>query len=411
MIYPRYNIYNKKILKNFFTKKIPIIKFENKFKEITNLKNVIALNFARTGLFYAIKKIISKNKNVILLSPFTIFDIVNVVISAGAKPKFIDLNINNPHISKKQIFENIDIKTAGVLITHYHTVNPETEEIIELCNKNKIKIIEDCAISFGGKYNKSLQHVGSKSDYAIFSFGIFKTISTISGGILHVKNFDEFKEIKKNVSQQKKTTVFNLILKTINKLKFQIFLNKIFFNLFFFHVIKYSEILNFKNVSKFLKNDPNPIKINIIPNNYLDKISNYQLAEIFTQLDNYTYLINNRITNAKIIEENLKSNENLILPNINDKCDTVQCYPILIKNSKKENLYKYLLKCNFDVSKYYYRNCSSLSQFNEFGSNCINSEFYSGNVLVIPCYPEIKKEYLINLCNKINIYFINEKKN
>lgn len=408
MTFPRYNIYNKKIIKNIFFKKISIDELINKFSNHTGLENIIPLNFARTGLFYVIKKIVSKDKNEILLSPFTIFDIVNVIISAGGKPKFIDINENNPHISKKKIEENITLNTAGVLITHYHNVNPEIEDIIDYCNVKNVKIIEDCAISLGGRYSKSFLHVGSKSDYSIFSFGVFKTISTISGGILFVKKKEEHKEILNEVNDQIEIKFFHLFLKIFNKLKFQIFLNKYLFNIIFFRLIKYSEIYGFKNLSKYLKNDPYPKKNNSIPSNYLDKTTKFQIKEIFIQLDNVKSIIKARLENAKILEDILIDNKNLILPSINKDCDTFQTYPILIKNSQKEKLYQFLLKQNFDTSKYYYRNCSSLSIFREFGKNCINSEFYSNNVITLPCYPDINKEYLIKLAKKINFFFENE---
>ena len=113
MIYPRYKIYNQQIFKSFFKKKISIDELENKFIKYTNLKNIIFLNFARVGLFYAIKKILSDNRKEILLSPFTIFDVVNMIICAGGVPKFIDTNLNSPHISKK-IFLNITQKILQV---------------------------------------------------------------------------------------------------------------------------------------------------------------------------------------------------------------------------------------------------------------------------------------------------------
>ena len=100
-------------------------------------------------------------------------------------------------------------------------------------------------------------HVGSESDYSIFSFGVFKTISTIFGGILFVKK-EEHKEILNEVNDQIEIKFFHLFLKIFNKLKFQIFLNKYLFNIIFFRLIKYSEIYGFKNLSKYLKNDPYP---------------------------------------------------------------------------------------------------------------------------------------------------------
>ena len=407
MIYPRYKIYNQQIFKSFFKKKISIDELENKFIKYTNLKNIIFLNFARVGLFYAIKKILSDNRKEILLSPFTIFDVVNMIICAGGVPKFIDTNLNSPHISKKNISEHYSKNTAGVLITHYHNINPEIEEIINFCNSKNIKTIEDCAISLGGKYKNSSFSIGSKSDYAIYSFGIFKTISTISGGALYVKSNAEYNKIKNEVKLQK-SSYTNLFFKLFNKLKFQTFLNKIFFNIFFFHLIKFSELYKIKNLNKYLKNDPDPKKIKNLPKKYLDKISDYQIKEIFFQLDKYPAFIDQRLKNALIIEKNLKNNNNLILPNLDYRTDTFHSYPVLIKNSQKENLYNFLLKNNFDVSKYYYRNCSSLFEFSEYGSNCINSEFYSNNVLNIPCYPELREDYLEKLCLKINNYFINE---
>ena len=128
---------------------------------------------------------------------------------------------------KKKIEDSLNSDTAGILLTHYHNVNPETEEIINLCKSKNIKLIEDCAISIGGKYHKSLAHVGSKSDYAIFSFGVFKTISSISGGILYVKDFTKFTEIKQEAHNQKKIIKIYLFKRIFGKLKFQLFLNPI----------------------------------------------------------------------------------------------------------------------------------------------------------------------------------------
>ncbi len=405
MIYPRYKIYNTKVFKSLFTKQINNQLLENNFTKLTNLKNIITLNFARTGIFYAIKKIISQEKKEILLSPFTIFDIVNVIICAGGKPRFIDTEPFSPHISKKKIEDSLNSNTAGILLTHYHNVNPETEEIINLCNSKNIRLIEDCAISIGGKYHKSLAHVGSKSDYAIFSFGVFKTISSISGGILYVRDLTKFMEIKKEAHNYNKITKIYLLKRIFDKLKFQLFLKPMFFNLFIFQIIKFSEIFNIKNLSKFLKNDPNPVKKNIIPKNYLSKISDFQKNDIIDQFSKVDKLIRLRRENAILINSKLKKNKNLILPSIDDLCDTFQTFPILIKSLNRENLYKFLLKENFDIAKYYYRNCSAIEIFKDYGGFCKNSDFYANNILCLPCYPGIKREYLINLCNKINSFF------
>ena len=51
MIYPRYKIYNTKVFKSLFTKQINNQLLENNFTKLTNLNNIITLNFARTEFF------------------------------------------------------------------------------------------------------------------------------------------------------------------------------------------------------------------------------------------------------------------------------------------------------------------------------------------------------------------------
>lgn len=216
-------------------------------------------------------KVLLQKKKEIILSPFTIFDIVNVILCAGGVPKFCDTDLNTPHLLLDNIKKQINPRTAGLIITHYHNNNPEIGEILSLCKKNNIKVIEDCALSIGGKYYNSTIHLGTKSDFAIFSFGIFKTISTISGGALYVKKKLVLNKIKNKCKKTNISSLVEILAKILNKIKFQIILNSFFFRIFFFKFIKYSELLNYKNISKYLKNDPNPVIRYKIPDNYKKK--------------------------------------------------------------------------------------------------------------------------------------------
>jgi dTDP-4-amino-4,6-dideoxygalactose transaminase len=351
-----------------------------------------------------LKVLLQKKKKEIILSPFTIFDIVNVILCAGGIPKFSDTDLNTPHLLLNNIKKQINANTAGLLITHYHNNNPEIADILSLCKKKNIKVIEDCALSIGGKYYNSNIHLGAKSDFAIFSFGIFKTISTISGGALHVKNKLVYEKIN-NISKKSDTlTLTNILFKILKKVKFIIILNKYFYKIIFFNFVKYSELLNFNYFSKYLKNDPNPTIRYKIPDDYKKKISFFQLRQIQKQIKDIMNIVNSRIENAKYISELLKNNKILILPTLKKNKDTFHSYPVIVKNNQKENLYKYLLKKNFDCSKHYYRNCSSLNEFKIFGKLCENADFYAKNVLCLPCYPGIPKSYLKSLCSQINLF-------
>ena len=99
---PRQIIYQKKLislfLKSFFPKKINFLQME-KLKEKLNLSSnykIFHIPKARIGIYLALKYLISKgDKNEVIMSPFTIFDIINKVIQAGGHPIFVDSESKN----------------------------------------------------------------------------------------------------------------------------------------------------------------------------------------------------------------------------------------------------------------------------------------------------------------------------
>ena len=102
---------------------------EQKILDLTNAKYGIALNRGRLGAYLAVKSIISKKKYKVILSPFTIFDIVNMVICAGATPVFADINRETLTIDYANIKKVYDDNVVAILVTHMHTINKDMDKI------------------------------------------------------------------------------------------------------------------------------------------------------------------------------------------------------------------------------------------------------------------------------------------
>ena len=62
----------------------------------------------------------------------------------------------------------------------------EMGEIVKICKKKNIKIIEDNCESVGAKYNNS--YLGTIGDIGIFSFDHGKILTTGEGGLILTKN-------------------------------------------------------------------------------------------------------------------------------------------------------------------------------------------------------------------------------
>ena len=121
---PRYKLYIYlrdfvSIFVNLFSfSKQKIVNTENKLAGYLNSSNFLLVNQARIGVYLAVKTIVKKTKkNEILLSPYTIADVINMVILAGGKPIFIDINIETFNIDEKLIEEKISSNTAAIMVT------------------------------------------------------------------------------------------------------------------------------------------------------------------------------------------------------------------------------------------------------------------------------------------------------
>ena len=161
MVYPRQILYVKNILSYFKINKKNknnIKKFQKIFEKKFKTKKVIPIGMGRVGIYLACNQISKKNKDEIVLSPFTIFDVVNMILCSKSKPVFCDIEKNSNHLSLSKLKSKINKKTAAIIVTHYETINPEIKKIYYFCRKRKIYLINDLAIALDSRLDKNYLH-------------------------------------------------------------------------------------------------------------------------------------------------------------------------------------------------------------------------------------------------------------
>lgn len=84
------------------------------------------------------------------------------------KPVLVEPNIGTYNIDADLIKAKITKKTKGILIVHLYGQNAYNEKIGALCEKYKLKLVEDCAQAHGAKFNDRV--VGNIGDAAGHSF-------------------------------------------------------------------------------------------------------------------------------------------------------------------------------------------------------------------------------------------------
>ena len=103
--------------------------FLNKLQKIFKTKNILLTSQGRTALYYILKNIISDKKREIIISPYTLPEVIYCIVYSGGLPVFVDINIKTGLIDLDKLKQNINSKTAGVIITHLYSDCENYEKI------------------------------------------------------------------------------------------------------------------------------------------------------------------------------------------------------------------------------------------------------------------------------------------
>jgi len=361
--------------------------FVSKIQILFKLKNFFLVSQGRVGLYLIlqlIKKKFTKEK-IILMSPYTLTEVINCIYYSGFKIKFIDIDITTGLPEYKKLEKEIKSrKISAVLLTHLFTKKKDFIKIKNLLNKTKVLLINDHAINLGSKFNNKL--FGTESDYSFYSFNYQKNLSTINGGMVTCKNkkdFNQLEKINKNLIESStqfyiKKVVYLIILSNFlcNKYIYNFFTFAIFKNFLYKH--KYLSRLIYPNYGK---------KINMkITHDYNfkfnKKLSYFGLKSInsFTKRQRHRIKVSNRY--VKIFDKFDFIND-ISINTLSTKLE----YPVLVKKDLKKKLIKYLFNNGFEIRAYWYSNPLKINSY----KNC---NLLQQSIICFPTHVKINNSYL-----------------
>ena len=105
---------------------------------------------------------------------------------------------DNGQLDPESVIKSITPKTKAIVMVHLYGLVGNVERILEICERNNLFLIEDCAQAFGSRYKNKL--VGTFGDIGCFSFYPTKNLGALGdgGGIL-TKNKRHFEFLERAV--------------------------------------------------------------------------------------------------------------------------------------------------------------------------------------------------------------------
>ncbi len=146
-------------------------------------KQFILTDMGRIGFRLAVENLGLENSEILM--PAYICDIFQPILKQyNIKPIFLDIDLKTFNLRVEEIENKITSQTKAVLISHTYGLPNEMDKILFLAKSYNLKVIEDCAHSFGAKYGStsSPQVLGNFGDVAFFS--LYKQFPTLRGGLL-----------------------------------------------------------------------------------------------------------------------------------------------------------------------------------------------------------------------------------
>ncbi|MFA6081603.1 MAG: aminotransferase class V-fold PLP-dependent enzyme [Patescibacteria group bacterium] len=320
---------------------------ERRLKNYFGAKYFITCASGHDSLLLALQSLgLKKNDEIIF--PVNAYPTAFPIFMNGLKGIPVDVDDNgqiDPILANKAITR----RTKAIVMVHLYGLVGNLEKIIEICKKNKIFLIEDCAQSFGSRYQGKL--VGTFGDIGCLSFYPTKNLGTLGdgGGIL-VKSKKQFNFLRKAVQYGEKhryqsefiaghsrlpeiqATVLNLYLRKINE-----------------------ELLKRKLLAHY----------------YLQQITKYGLNRYITVL-------------------------------ISDKESDPMCHLFVIRAKMRDNLRNFLMKENIETFIHYPLNINRVCAFNFLSKNNYpNAEILSKEIISLPFHPYLKKKQINFIVKKI----------
>lgn len=163
--------------------------FESEMCEYLNVASSAALSSGTAAIHLSLIMAGVMPGDEVICQSFTFSGSANPIAYRFAKPVFVDSEEDSwnmdPELLEQAIMDREKItgkKPKAVILVHLYGQSAKIDEIVSICKKHKVFLIEDAAEALGGSYKE--KKLGTFGDIGILSFNGNKILTTSGGGML-----------------------------------------------------------------------------------------------------------------------------------------------------------------------------------------------------------------------------------
>tara|TARA_B110000211_G_scaffold178558_2_gene201902 strand:+ start:2781 stop:3932 length:1152 start_codon:yes stop_codon:yes gene_type:complete len=329
---------------------------EKNFAKRTGAKYAISVGNGTDALLLSLKALGIGPGDEVITVPYTFVATVGSIVTAGAKPVFVDVK-EDYNMDESKIEKAITKKTKAIMPVHWAGRPCEMDKILLIAKRYNLKIVQDSAHIIGARFKKN--HLVNYGDTCTYSMHPLKNLNVWGDGGFIVTN-------KKSLA------------------------NKLF-------LIRNHGLKNRNNVEIFGYNS----RLDTIQ----AVVANYKMKN---KLDNIT---SKRIKNSIMLDKLLSKNKNIILvKRLKHLKEVFHLYHINVK--RRDQLQKYLIKNKIDAKVHYPIpvHLQRAARFLKYKKGDFPvAEKLANTSLSLPVHEFIKKPHVEHVVKTIEKFYQNRK--
>ena len=157
----------KVIKKGDYTLGNEVDKFEATISKRMKCKHTIAVGNGTDALYLTLKAYGIGINDEVITTPFTFIATVGSIVTAGAKPVFVDIK-DDYNIDEKKIEKAITKKTKAIMPVHWAGRPVELRKISKIAKKYNLKLIQDSCHAIDSRYfGRSIVDFGNACTFSM----------------------------------------------------------------------------------------------------------------------------------------------------------------------------------------------------------------------------------------------------
>ncbi len=118
----------------------------------------------------------------VLLAAYNFYPLVQILVQRGLVPVFVDVEPGTLTMDPGDLADRTTERCRMVLLTHMFGHPADLDRIGAFCRQRGLLLFEDCAHAPGTLHRGA--QVGAAGQAALFSFGVYKILNALGGGML-----------------------------------------------------------------------------------------------------------------------------------------------------------------------------------------------------------------------------------